>query len=288
MFQALKRQMTRSGTAYFETGSGDETVVLTHGVGMRIEAWQPQLHRLSEDARVVAVDLPGHGRSAELDGAARLEDFVQWFVRFLDELAIGGASIAGHSMGALIAAGTVATAAQKVRRLALLNGMHKRNAAARLAVKARADEIANGTFDREAPLDRWFSPGERAGRPYALVKDIFQSVNVQGYATAYRAFAEGDSIYSNCWPRVRCPALFLTGALDFNSTLAMSREMAAMTLHGTAVIIPGQRHMVNLTAPDAVNTALLEWLGREATAIHEASWSGQGKPGSAEFRSFLI
>ena len=69
MLKTLPRSKTPSGAAYLERGEGDETLVLIHGVGMRIEAWQPQIDRLANDVRVVAVDLPGHGFSDALAGA---------------------------------------------------------------------------------------------------------------------------------------------------------------------------------------------------------------------------
>jgi pimeloyl-ACP methyl ester carboxylesterase len=263
MLQILQRSETRSGTAYIDRGHGGEAVVLIHGVGMRSEAWAPQIDRLAENFRVIAVDLPGHGDTPQLRAPAQLPDFVRWFDRTLGELEAGPVNVAGHSMGALIATGMAATAAEKVRRVALLNGVYRRSHAARQAVKARADEIISGAFDRAAPLARWFSEGERDSTAYALAHALLDVVDPSGYATAYRAFASGDSIYSDCWSRVTCPALFLTGDGDLNSTAEMARQMAAATPRGEAVVIKGHRHMVNLTAPKAVNEALIRWLGRE-------------------------
>lgn len=260
MLQTLQRSKTPSGAAYLDRGRGDETVVLIHGVGMRIEAWAPQIERLAEDFRVVAVDLPGHGFSAPLGQPPQLQNFISWFETLLDELDLGPVNVAGHSMGALIATGIVAKAPKKVKRVALLNGVHRRSAEARAAVEARADEIVTGCFDREAPLGRWFSGAEKATEAYALVQELLATVDAEGYAAAYRAFATGDAVYSDCWPSVGCPALFLTGDGDLNSTPAMAREMAAATPKGNAVIVEGHRHMVNLTAPHAVNEALSAWL----------------------------
>lgn len=260
MLQTLQRSKTPSGAAYLDRGHGDETVVLIHGVGMRIEAWSPQIERLADEFRVVAVDLPGHGFSAPLRQPPQLEHFVGWFGDLLDELSLGPVSVAGHSMGALIATGIVATAPEKVKRVALLNGVHRRSESARSAVAARADEIVTGSFDREAPLARWFSEREKRGEAYALVHELLRTVDAEGYATAYRAFATGDAVYSDCWPKVGCPALFLTGDGDLNSTPDMAREMAAATPRGRAVIISGHRHMVNLTAPVQVNDVLCQWL----------------------------
>ena len=260
MLQTLPRSKTPSGTAYLERGEGDETVVLIHGVGMRIEAWRPQIDRLAKDCRLIAVDLPGHGFSDPLEGVPELPVYVDWFRRFLEDIEAGPVNVAGHSMGALIASGIVATAPEKVRRVALLNGVHRRGADARKAVVARAREIGSGNFDRAAPLARWFSQDEAGTEAYALVRDLLQAVDPAGYAKAYAAFAGGDALYADCWPEVECPALFLTGDGDLNSTADMARDMAAAARKGLAVVIEGHRHMVNLTAPEAVNRALADWL----------------------------
>ena len=58
---------------------------------------------------------------------------------------------------------------------------------------------------------------------------------------------------------ITCPALILTADGDANSTPEMTRAIAA-ACHGTAVVIEGSRHMVNLTAPEPVTQALQTWL----------------------------
>jgi pimeloyl-ACP methyl ester carboxylesterase len=267
MLQTLQRSKTPSGVAFIDQGQGEETLVLIHGVGMRIEAWTPQITAFAGHMRVIAVDLPGHGLSAELGKPAHLSHFVEWFCGVLDELTLGPVNVAGHSMGALIATGVAATAPQRLRRVALLNSVHRRSEEARRAVTARASEIVSGTFDRQAPLARWFAPAERGSEAYSLVRGLLETVGASGYATAYKAFATGDSIYSDCWPRVTCPALFLTGSDDPNSTAQMAEEMARAAPCGRAVIIPGHRHMVNLTAPEGVNEALSDWLTWEGSDV---------------------
>lgn len=261
----LLRSRTAGGTAYREAGHGDP-LVLIHGVGMRLEAWEPQLGVLSGLRRIIAVDMPGHGGSKRLPRGARLADFVAWFGRFLDDLELSSVAVAGHSMGALIAGGAAASYGARIERVALLNGVCRRSPEARAAVIARSREIDGGHVDLAAPLGRWFSASEIGGKPYALVRDWLASVDVEGYATAYAAFAEGDDVYADAWPEVTCPALFLTGEDDPNSTPAMSRAMAAAAPRGEAAIVAGHRHMVNLTAPDLVNDALVAWLNRRRAA----------------------
>ena len=245
-----------------EAGTG-APLLLIHGVGLRAEAWGPQQAALAAECRVIAVDMPGHGDSDPLPGAPRLPDYVDWAARVIRALGLGPASVAGHSMGALIAAGLAVEHPALVRRAALLNGVHRRGPEARAAVLARAAEIAAGSGGVEAPLARWFTADQADLRD--RVAGWIGAVPKAGYAAAYRAFAEGDAVYADRIGEIRCPLLVLTGDGDANSTPAMTREMAALAPLGRAVVIEGHRHMVNLTAPDAVNAELKLWLSAKET-----------------------
>ena len=54
-----------------EAGAG-EPILLIHGVGMRAEAWAPQIAALASDHSVIAVDMPGHGERDPLPEDAKL------------------------------------------------------------------------------------------------------------------------------------------------------------------------------------------------------------------------
>ncbi|MCZ8154244.1 MAG: alpha/beta fold hydrolase [Rhodobacteraceae bacterium] len=237
-----------------------EPLVLIHGVGLNSRAWAPQIAGLAATHRVFAIDMPGHGGSSPLPAGARLPDFVTWAARAILALNAGAVNVAGHSMGALIATGLAADYPELIRRVAVLNAVHRRTPEARAAVLSRAMAMAEGRFDAEAPLDRWFTRGAEDAAPRAQVARWLKEVNPQGYAAAYRAFAEGDDVYADRWEAICCPALVLTADGDPNSTPEMTRLMAATAPCGRAVVIEGHRHMVNLTAPDRVTAALRDWL----------------------------
>ncbi len=243
-----------------EAGAG-EPVLLIHGVGLRAEAWGPQIEQLSRLARVVAVDMPGHGESDGLPEGAGLPDYVAWAARLIEALDLDAVSVVGHSMGAMIAAGLAIERPELVQRVALLNGVHRRSPEARAAVEARAEEIAAGNGSKDAPLSRWFDANQTTLREQ--VAGWLRQVDRNGYAAAYRAFAEGDRVYGDRLGEIRCPALVLTGEGDLNSTPAMTEAMAAQMSLGRSHVISGHRHMVNLTAPGAVSDALADWLRAE-------------------------
>jgi len=243
-----------------EAGVGTP-LVLIHGVGMCAEAWAPQIAALSSDNRVIAIDMPGHGHSDPIAEGAKLPAYVAWATRVIEALGCAPVNLAGHSMGALIAAGVAIDHPDLVRRVALLNGVHRRTAEQRQAVLARAAEISRGDLNIDGPLSRWFATDYPEVRQ--TVAGWLASVSPKGYATAYAAFADGDGLYADRMTDIRCPALMLTGDGDANSSPEMSESMAMAAPLGRALVIDGHRHMVNLTAPEMVIKALREWLQRE-------------------------
>lgn len=246
-----------------QKGTGSP-ILLIHGVGMQSAAWSPQIDALSRSYRVIAVDMPGHGGSAPLPGGSRLPDFVHWCHEVVQSLDLGPVSIAGHSMGALIAMGFAVEHPRLTSRVALLNGVFRRTPKARSAVIARATDIRAGQIDKETPLRRWF-PGD-AGNAKARqdVAAWLADVTPEHYATAYTAFAHGDTVYADRVHDISCPLLALTGDGDPNSTPQMAKDMASAAQNGQAVVIKGHHHMVNLTAPDLVSDHLIKWLRTQA------------------------
>ena len=250
----------RDGTlSYREVGQG-EPLVLIHGVGMQSAAWSPQIDHFSQSMRVIAVDMPGHGGSSPLPKGAQLPEYVQWLFATLTALDTGSVNLAGHSMGALIVGGFAISFPQLTRRVAVLNGVHQRSIDARAAVETRSALIGKGEIDIETPLMRWFGDSESDQIAREMVRPWLQAINPEGYATAYGAFARGDQTYASRWSEVECPMLALTGDGDPNSTPKMSQAMASLAQNGHVEVLGGQRHMVNLTAPEAVNRILSQWL----------------------------
>ncbi|UWR43767.1 alpha/beta hydrolase [Phaeobacter inhibens] len=254
-------QLSEAGStvALREAGAG-APLVLLHGVGMQSAAWGPQIEDLSRSHRVIALDLPGHGGSDPLPAGSDLPDFVSWLHDVVLALDIGPVSLAGHSMGALIATGFAVDHPAMTHRVALLNGVYRRTPQARAAVVTRAAEIGAGQVDLATPLARWFgkTPADISARD--RVAGWLRAVDPAGYATAYGAFARGDATYADRLDEITCPFLAITGDGDPNSTPAMAQEMAAQVRHGRAIVITGHRHMVNLTAPDVVTAHLRDWL----------------------------
>ena len=82
---------------------GKKTWVFIHGSAMDHSIWALfNRYFTSIGVNVLAVDLPGHGRSNG-EPLNKIEDLSDWLANVFEELALENAIVAGHSMGALIA-----------------------------------------------------------------------------------------------------------------------------------------------------------------------------------------
>jgi pimeloyl-ACP methyl ester carboxylesterase len=101
---------------YRRAGSG-EPLVLIHGIGHRLEAWEPVFDRLAAHHDVIAIDLPGFGRSPVPSGGMPrgMPQTIEMLVPALAAFGLERPHVAGYSLGGAIslelaAAGAVASA----------------------------------------------------------------------------------------------------------------------------------------------------------------------------------
>jgi len=226
-------------------------MLLLHGVGLRAEAWSAQFDL---SARTVAPDMPGHGESKWCGGDLLLEDFVLAALAVLEDLD-RPAVVVGHSMGAMLALDLANRAADMVAGVVALNAVFERSPAAKEAVQQRSAELDGKTIPDQTPtLQRWFG-SERSEERDACARWL-NDVNPAAYKSAYTAFALSRVPDRESLARLHCPALFMTGSKDPNSTPAMSNAMAALAPFGRACVVEGAAHMMPMTHASDVNGAL--------------------------------
>ncbi|WP_029350225.1 alpha/beta fold hydrolase [Bosea sp. 117] len=248
--------------------AGGVPVVLIHGVGMAIEAWEPQIAALAARYDVIALDMLGHGGSSLPPEDARLSDYSDAVIALLDTLGLPAAAVVGHSMGALVALEVALSHPARVIGVAALNAVFCRTPEQRAAVLARAASLAEegSVASHEAAVARWFGepvPPELDAAARG-VAELLGNCDPVGYARTYALFAASDEAHRDRLRDLAVPALFMTADGDANSTPAMSEAMGRLAPRGRAEVIAGERHMMNLTAPETVNERLLAFLAEIA------------------------
>lgn len=78
------------------------TLLLVHGAGGSHLSWRRQFDKLSDKFRVIALDLPGHGRS-EGSGEVTIPGYCRHVLDLMESLDLRNVVLCGHSMGGAVA-----------------------------------------------------------------------------------------------------------------------------------------------------------------------------------------
>lgn len=225
--------------------------------------WQFQTRYFAHHGySVVAVDLPGHGRSRGIP-ADDIAASAVWVGELLDAAEVSEASLVGHSMGGLIALRTAATQPERVSRLALLG------VAAQMPVNpdlltaaARDDHLA---YDLVASWSH-AHPAHTGGHPTPGLWMMGSTIrllerNRPGVLHADLSACDGyDSAVGDA-ADVRCPTLLLLGEADQMTRPRVAEPLARAIGDCRVVTLPGAGHMSLVERPNAVVDELATFLG---------------------------
>jgi pimeloyl-ACP methyl ester carboxylesterase len=223
-----------------------------HGAGGTHQHWGLQLRGLSDMVRVVAFDLPGHGRSAG-PGRNSVEAYSQALLALLDELQLEQAVLAGHSMGGAIALWVALQCPERVAGLVLAG------TGARLHIMPA---ILDGMDQNPVWAIRLIM--ERAYDQYAILSAL--SAGENAFLQIDPLTFQADLLACDNFdvrPRlgeITCPALVLCGESDQMTPLKFSQTLHEGIADAELVTVPRAGHMVILEQADVVNAAIREWL----------------------------
>lgn len=241
-----------SAIHYETSGTGRVALCLVHGAGGSTEVWRAQLDGLAGAARVVALDLPGHGQSAG-DGIASIDQAADTVRAFVEALGLGRVVIGGHSMGGAISQ-TFALRAPEHTAGVILVGT-----GARLRVLPKIIELIDQ--DYPAAVRLVVDLGVAAVASPRLKQSIYE----QTLRTPPRVL-DGD--FRACdrfdiMPRVgeiRLPTLIVTGIDDQLTPPKYAEFLRSRLPAARLVIVPGAGHYVQMERPDEVTLAFHEFL----------------------------
>lgn len=120
-FDVNYQKVRNINIAYIDEGTSDNVILLIHGLGTNAKSWIKNIPELSKDFRVIAVDLPGYGKSDKGYYKYSMSWYAQVLKEFLDNLGIEKATYAGHSMGGQISLISALNYPGKVDRLVLIS-----------------------------------------------------------------------------------------------------------------------------------------------------------------------
>jgi pimeloyl-ACP methyl ester carboxylesterase len=114
---------------YYEIHGKGEPVVLLHGSFMTLTNfnWPEMIATLAKSRRVIAVEMQGHGRTADIDRDFSYDNLADDIAALLDYLKIGKADVIGYSMGASVAMNLAIRHPNQVRKVVSISGVFRAN-----------------------------------------------------------------------------------------------------------------------------------------------------------------
>jgi pimeloyl-ACP methyl ester carboxylesterase len=111
---------------YVTTGSGDKTLVFIHGWSGNANLWHEQVSAISNKARLIFIDLPGHGQSDKPHTNYTMDFFAEGALAVLRDAKVQKATLVGHSMGVAVICRMHAKAPEFVTGLVAVDGFLRR------------------------------------------------------------------------------------------------------------------------------------------------------------------
>lgn len=244
-------------------------VVFVHGALHDHSVFALQTRYLAHHGHaVLAVDLPGHGRSAgpALDSVEALAD---WLIALLDAAGVARAALVGHSMGSLIALQAAARLGERATHLALVATAYPMKVSPALLETSLQDppkamRMVN-SFSIGTMAAKPSAPGPGAwlhGGNLALMQQL-QARHARQHAGAnlfHIDFSVCDRYAAGLEAarHVQCPALLLLGAQDQMTPPAATKDLAAALRARVQTLRAG--HSLMTENPDGVLNALKSFL----------------------------
>jgi 3-oxoadipate enol-lactonase len=237
-------------------------IVLTGSIGSTTDMWLPQMDALSADARVIAVDHPGHGGSPVPTGdTARytVADIATDLLKTLDRLGVASFHLAGLSLGGAVAQHLAAGRAKnRVLSLTLLCTAPKFGEPQSWFDRA-AGVRANGTGSlADGTVEKWFTEGWRKAHPATtgFHRRMIGSVNDEGYALCSEALGRWN--FADRLPQITAPTLTVAGSTDPSTPPEILQSIADAVPGARAEVLDPGAHVPTVERPDEVSRLLAD------------------------------
>ncbi len=245
-------------------------VVFLHGAQHDHSVWALQSRYLAHHGRaVLAVYLPGHGRSAG-PALTTVQAMADWTLALLAAAGAKSASLVGHSMGSLIAleaaARSLKAGAPAIDRIALVATAYPMRVSDLLLDAAANDEPRAfkmiGIWSSDATHGGYSHKPSAPGPGFGIVWGGRRLMQRQSKGVlsidfnACNAYADGEKAAQD----VGCPVLFVLGEKDAMTMARAGAAFATTMRDARVVLLPGVGHMPMAEAPDATLDVLKEFV----------------------------
>jgi 3-oxoadipate enol-lactonase len=234
-------------------------LVLLNSIGTDMDLWDPALATLRRRFSLLRIDTRGHGASDAPDGDYALADLAQDVTAVMDAAGIAVATVAGVSLGGMIAMQLAVDSPQRVNGVALVctSATMDRAAWTTRVEKVRSEGMA-GIVD--LAMSRFLSPEFSLEQPEvaATVRRNLLAMDPSGYAGC--AAAIRDMALAERLSELDCPTLVVTGTRDTSTPRDGHGEHLLSRIPGARHASLEAAHLAPIEAPEELATELNDFL----------------------------
>jgi pimeloyl-ACP methyl ester carboxylesterase len=232
-------------------------IVFVHGAGSNGHTWHRQIEALSAKHSPIALDLPGHGRSAGVEGLRTVGDYADFVAAFLDALKIRSAVMVGHSMGGAIAMDLALRHGNRVDAIVLSCTAAKFNLTPDRIESLRA--IAMGRAPQAFTTDA-YSP-KTVKENFDLIREGWMEQIKTDPRVRYTDIIACSQVdLRDAIGKIDKPTLVIAGADDQGTTPADAQLIAGKIRGAACKIIAEAAHMANRERPAEYNAAIEQFV----------------------------
>lgn len=233
---------------YSDEGPRDAPAILyANSLGTDLRMWGGVTRLLPQ--RAIRFDKRGHGLSATPAQDWTVEDIAADAVALLDHLGVPQATIAGCSVGGMIAQALAIHHPSRARALILSNTAAKIGTEASWQARITAIQTAGIASIAETILDRWFPAPFRTSPDAMPWQTMLLRADPLGYIQTCRALSRADLRAG--LQTLTLPTLLIAGSEDQSTPPALVAETAALIAGAQTIVLQGSGHIPAIDAPEA-------------------------------------
>jgi len=236
---------------YLEAGQGP-VLVLVHGLGSSSEVWRDSIRYLARGYRVVAIDLPGYGKSDKPRSDYSIEYHAAALNDFIDALGADKVALVGNSMGGWVSAIIALNHPEKVSHLILVDSAGLRRDTGASAVNLNpATKEEMRTLLLSLFADKAFVTEKLVNDQWEYRKDIRHSVKATLESLKTKLPLLDDRLKN-----IKVPTLIIWGGEDTLTPLAYAERFAKGVPGSKLVVIDHAGHLPQIEKPEAFYRAV--------------------------------
>lgn len=249
----MVRKIDNISVNYIDEGEG-EAVLLLHGWGANITLYRGIIDTLGRGRRVIALDMPGFGKTPEPERAWCVDDYVDFVLKFIDSFDLKRLSVVVHSFGGRVffkmnARGDLPFAVDRAVLIDSAGILPKKTLWQRMSLRC----YKLGRAFMSTKVMHFLYPDAVEDMRRKRGSADYNSATPTMRATLVKVVNEDLEPLIHL---VRCPALLIWGDLDTATPIADARRMEELIPDAGLVVCEGAGHFSFAEQAGKVNAAL--------------------------------